>query len=366
MLQRLRNFSALALALTLGLTACGSDGPTGPGAEAFNAAETQADLAAVNATYNTPAFQALAALGNQFQSPTAQLASASARLLDESRAGGSALLTDRARAASQRMTAAVAAVSNSRAPIIPDSFRGRVYVYDAAANDYVYDAARTDAPTDGMRFVIYAVDPVTDRPVEPLQEIGSVDVTDVGTDNSSALRIVLVSQGVTYADYAITGTGVFNAPVFEIDGFISDGTTQVNFTLTHAALVNIGGGTINIDYLIDAPSLDFSVTLELDLVGSEGAGTADLLLQVQHGGDIVELRGMLTNDIGTLEVFGNGQRFAIITVTQDGITAVNDAGEPLTEEERRALEELFEFVDEVFTIFDNLFKPVEWLFTFGQ
>ena len=40
------------------------------------------------------------------------------------------------------------------APIISDTHRGAVFVYDPATDDYTIDSERTDGPETGVRFVI--------------------------------------------------------------------------------------------------------------------------------------------------------------------------------------------------------------------
>jgi hypothetical protein len=66
--------------------------------------------------------------------------------------------------------------------------------------------------------------------------------------------------------------------------------------------------------------------------------------------------------MGTLEVFGNGELFAIITFSDAGLTILNANGEPLNEREAQVLRELFDFVEEVLDVFEDLFDPVEFLF----
>ena len=46
---------------------------------------------------------------------------------------------------------------------------------------------RTGAPANGVRFLLYAVDPVTFQPVEPLVEAGYVDITDLSGGNTQSV-----------------------------------------------------------------------------------------------------------------------------------------------------------------------------------
>ena len=63
-----------------------------------------------------------------------------------------------------------------------------------------------------------------------------------------------------------------------------------------------------------------------------------------------------------LQVFGNEQLFATITFTESSLTVVNANGEPLSDREAQALREIMDFVDEMFDAWENLFRPVQFLF----
>ena len=66
---------------------------------------------------------------------------------------------------------------------------------------------RTGAPSNGVRFIIYAVNPVTMQPVTPLQEVGYVQLTDLSGTTTQAARVVVVSDNITYLDYTVRGVG---------------------------------------------------------------------------------------------------------------------------------------------------------------
>ncbi len=79
------------------------------------------------------------------------------------------------------------------------------------------------------------------------------------------------------------------------------------------------------------------------------------------------ISGTGENDVATLEVRtgsgdGEGRLLATIHTSPTGIEVLNGDGEPLTEEEAKALRHIMKVVDEAFDVFDQLFKPVKWLF----
>jgi hypothetical protein len=96
---------------------------------------------------------------------------------------------------------------------IPAEYLGVTFVYDVATDGYVASDL-TGAPSGGVRFLLYAVNPVTGLPIEPLVEIGYADITASETASSSTVRIIVVSGGVTYLDYAVAASGGTSSPRF--------------------------------------------------------------------------------------------------------------------------------------------------------
>lgn len=356
-----RKIQQIAIAsLAFGLAACQSD-LAGPGADAFDPEATTTDLAAVSATYETEAFQSLEVLGGSFNVPGAVLASEAATLLVGANPATGRTLNGRALAVSAEVQQALA---QSMAPLIPAQWLGTTLTWDG--EKYAPDSTRTDGPTNGIRFILYAVNPVTHQIAEPLTEIGYADVLDVGGNNSSAVQLVVVSGDVTYVDYTVTASGVFNAPVITIEGYLTDESTRVDFSLSHAAQATIASQDIQIDYQIDIEDRDFSLTLSLDVSHAGETTTSTLDVAVSHGPNVVTVVGEVTNEIGSLVVSGNGEAFATIHLTETGIEVVNPNGEPLTEREAHALREIWNTIDDVFNVFEDLFRPVAWLFNIGN
>ena len=353
MIKRYRPLVFLALAFAV--AACSDT--LSVGEEAFDADLTSQDLAAVDSTFETEAFQSLKALGGQF-SVVAPPAMASAELLRAAAHPSEPGNMGRIEAAARQIQMAMAA--NAAVELIPQQYRGLVLEY-VPDQGYVVDATQT-GPSNGIRFLLYAVNPVTEEIAEPLNEIGYADLLDESTDLTAAVRLMVVSGEVTYVDYLVSANGPPTAPSFSIAGFISNGDVTVDFDLTVAAQTNIGGTTIDIDYAIDVEARDFHVVLDLSLVDSEAGSSMSVDLSVSHGRNTVRIAGEVANEIGTLQVFGNEQLFATITFTETSLTVVNANGEPLSDREAQALREIIDFVDEVFDAWEDLFQPVQFLF----
>jgi hypothetical protein len=355
-----RNLRHLAGALILvaGLAGCEA-GLAGPGEEAFDAEATTADLATVDGAYETEAYKALEALGEQFSVPGVGLASASAQLLRADRPESDGSLGDRAIEISREIALSL----QSSAPLIPSQFLGITMVWNG--EEYVVDAEATGAPSNGIRFILYAVNPITDRIAEELTPIGYADVLDVGGDNSAALRLVVVSGDVTYVDYTVSATGVFNAPSIVIEGYLSDGENRVDFRLSHTLAFTIASANITIDYEIEIADRDFSIAISVVVSEANEVNETSLDITVMHGRNSVTAIGMTENGVGSVEVSGNGEVFATINLNGDEVEVVSATGEPLTERQIHALRSLMEMLDKAFKAHENLFRPVSWLFEIG-
>ncbi|MFC1640272.1 hypothetical protein ACFL3B_05880 [Gemmatimonadota bacterium] len=352
---RIRHVAILGMTLALGTLACGSD-ITGPDGGNFDAETTAAGLATVDGAFETDAFASLEVLGDNFGIPGAS-APAAVELLKAAAHPDTPDFSERISSAASELLATSAAPA---VVLIPEEYRGLTLTYTGEGG-YEVDEALTDAPANGIRFILYAVNPITREITEPLTEIGYADITDESTEAVASIGLAVVSGGVTYLDYLVTLSGTIVNPTFTIDGFITDGTDQADFTLTHAYAVNIAGITINIDY--DIAVNDFSMDVSLEIVGGGDQSTTTTVdISFSDGSNTVTIAGSVEDEVGTLEVFTNSVLFATITIDGSAVTVVDGDGEPLTQEEITTLQELIEIIDEAGEIFEDLVRPVEFLF----
>lgn len=354
MTLRCRHLYILALPLALALGACDS---TAPFTGNYDVDGSQEGIQAVESAFQTEAYTSFVALGPQFT-------------LDGVSPAASVLAVDAARrhslGISERMDQAageaLAALAAPAAILIPDQYRGRTYVY-VPGEGYQYDDTRTDAPATGVRFVIYAVDPITGDPVEPLNEIGSADLIDESTETVASVRLRVESQSVEYLNYAVTASGPPTSPTVVIEGFATDGTDRADFTLEHALEATFAGADVDVNY--DISVNDFSISAAIHWATDGESNTIDIDMEFRAGGNMVELDGQVTDEAGSLTVTANGTTFATINLTPTSIEVVNGDGEPLTVAERETLEEIWQVVEDVFDAFEDLFDPVEFLFDVG-
>lgn len=366
MLLTNKKLQALGLAVTVGLAACSDS--NGPGDGEFDAPATTAELTAVDATFETPAYQSLAALGQYFENGPVAMASASAALLEAQQQNASASMSDRAIQNAPQLSANLSAY----APIPRlQEYYGTQFVYDELEEHYVANPDG-EAPANGVRVILYAINPITKEIASPLLPIGHVDIIDVNPESSAeiAVQVIVVSEDVTYTDYTVTlslGAAVGNGASVTAAGYLTDGTTRADFNLTHTASFDFEGATVVIDYHVEIADRNFAIDVDMTVHGTQGNTTTELDVLVTHERNWVRITGTGENDVGILEVRvgsgdGEGRLLATITTSPTGIEVLNGDGEPLTEEEAKALRHIMRVVGEAFDVFDQLFKPVKWLF----
>jgi hypothetical protein len=72
------------------------------------------------------------------------------------------------------------ALSGSAAePVFPPELLGMTFEWSFGEGHYV-PTERAGAPTNGIRFILYAIDPLSRVPIDPLVETGHLDLTDEG------------------------------------------------------------------------------------------------------------------------------------------------------------------------------------------
>lgn len=230
---------------------------------------------------------------------------------------------------------------------------GTTWVYNEIEAVYVIAPDSTDGPEFGVRISLYAVDPILHQIVEPLTYVGYVELTDETTPAAAALRISAFIGSTNALNYVASATVTTSSVTFSADGFVSDGSTQVNFELSVTLVQDTEQATI--DYLIYRVDGSASVHLELTADGLAGSMTVDLT--VVHGDHTVifHVTGSELSMAGT--VTHNGALVVEISGTGDQPTFVDGNGNPLTGDQLQALGEMFESVFEILDSFDDLLGP---------
>ncbi len=346
----------LPAAALVALAACGdSGGPSAP----FSASGTSADVQAVNAAFAPAAIQSFTAAGAEINANLGSGAAAAIATAPTARA----VLGDQA--ASTRYAALLAQRLGSGARPsflmggVPSQYLGKTFEWNTTTGHYEV-GTRAGAPSNGVRFILYAVDPVTFQPASPLNELGYAELTTSSTSTTVTARAVVVSGGVTYLDYSLTATSSGTGGTVDVSGFATNGTDRVNFVLDNALTADGQGGfNLDITYTATVPTRNFGVALKLTLVGGASSGTVTVDLSVHGPHGIVAVKGSDTDGAGTFTVTTNGQNFATITTTNGAEPVITGAsGQQLTAEEQTALQDIFSVFVDSLTLFSDLLEPV--------
>lgn len=232
---------------------------------------------------------------------------------------------------------------------IPVGLTGKTLTYNPSTGQYEIDDTRTDAPANGVRFILYAVDPILQQPIQPLQEIGYIDVIDNSSFPTASIEMAAVIGTDTLIAMDVTGTFSQTTADLAYTGFLSDGEGRLDFQIQ-------ANGTQ------ESVSLDFTASFGEYTVGFNFSGVVDgdsgsFMATFSDADDTIEFNlsaqgGVIGTGSG---VSINGEPVAIISGTLENPTVTNGDLEPLSEQELAALQELFEGMGDVIEMFFELF-----------
>lgn len=339
---------ALTAAVGLGLAACGdSTGPTGP----FE--PTEDALAVSTVEDDLSQNPVLASLSLITGAPGTSFAFSP---LDLTRAATDPSPTEAIRAS---LSAWAMRSDFALSEVIPPERRGSVYVYNPDTGQYEEDAGQT-GPANGVRFILYEVDPITFEPVLPLNPIGHVDLLDTSTATTDRLRVLVVIETVTYVDYTLTASATASSGVLDIVGYVTDGTHRVNFDMRIE--FSFDDNDFSIDVVLDAVTRGVRLHLSLDEMYDADTGAfeqAIIVYEIRTPRGTVRFSVTFTETTISGDIRHNGRVVVTISGTEGSVTFTRaDDGEPLTAEELAALEDLFDGPDALVLLLEFLFAPL--------
>jgi hypothetical protein len=342
------------LALAALMTGCGGDS-TAPDAP-FDPAGTSSDLGAMESSFDSPAMSGFSSAADAIGSVLGESSPAAAAV----RAVPTKALVTRGRPGARHYAATVAQAyvrpSGGMRPVatnaaILEEHLGVTFTYNTETD--TYEASElTGAPDDGVRFIVYAVNAITGVPVEPLVEVGYADITASETASSMAVRVELVSGGVTYLDYSVGANAGANAVTVSVSGFVTNGDDQVNFDLDN----HLGAESVTLDYSLIVPTRN---GFRIDFEGEAADGTVTSTLEARGPHGTVTITGSQTATTGSFEVEVNGELFATVTTSAGDPPVITGAeGQALTEQELEALGDLIDIFTNGLDFFEDLFDPL--------
>ena len=349
--------SLAVLTLAALMAGCGGDS-TAPNAP-FDPAGTSSDLSGMEASFDSPAMSGFSSAAGAIGSVLGESPAAAAV-----RAGPTKALVTRGRPGARHYASTVASAylrpTGGMRPVagsaaILEEHLGVTFVYNTETD--AYEASElTGAPGDGVRFLVYAVDGITGVPVEPLVEVGYADITASETATSMAVRVELVSGGVTYLDYSVGANAGSSAVTVSISGFVTNGDDQVNFDLDNHIELEDEAVTITMDYTLIVPTRN---GFRIDFEGEASGNTVTSTLEARGPHGTVTITGNQTATTGSFEVEVNGELFATVTMAAGESPVITGAdGNPLTQQELEVLGDLINLFVNGFDFFEDLLDPL--------
>jgi hypothetical protein len=347
-------FSLSAMLLSLGLAACGKDN----GPSEFDPQGTTADVAEAQDAFVSAQASSFAAIGADISTVLngAPVVASSAALASSGPSAASARyarqLVRLLPGAGPRIQASVSA--------IPSGALGATFVWDDETDAYI-GSDLSGAPSNGVRFLLYAIDPVTLRPVEPVVQVGYVDITDESTAATAAFRVKVVDGSVVYLDYGVSATGTESSGIITVSGFASNGSVRADFTLKNTISQSSSGGLLlSLDYRLSVPSrktsLDWTATFA-NISDSEVAVTLDFVIAGPNGS--VRLVGTYGANGGTFTVKVNGDLFATVSLEGSSAVITGANGASLTADEEETLRTILDYYDQSLSAFTELIAPLD-------
>lgn len=352
----------LGLLLLVGTAACGSD-PTGLGGTNFEPQQTAQSTNTIETQLNSDddVIASLALVG-----PALDSAGVASLVLPRNLANPREVV---AGASTQIVQNFVLSGSGSD-PIFPSNLLGKTFEWSDEFFKYVINESLTGAPSNGVRFLLYPIDPITRQPVSPTAgtDIGYLDLTDEGGVSSTRLGLVAVTGGVTRVDYFIdvsfTSTATDLSVTIAAVGFVSDGTTAVDFDLSEAVAFDLLTESISLDLLfgVAVPAEDVSVSLDMtiDVTGQEQLESADLVLTVSDGGDsvVLEVTSAIDDSLdGTISY--NGTVVVNVSGTGENPVFTMTDGTELTAADVEALHDIVDLFEDLFDFAEHIFDPLD-------
>lgn len=325
----------------------------------FDAAALQANLEAFERVFASEGWASFRALGPAFAPRATASGAASVRSLEippDARGRGARRA---ALEVARRLLAPTEAAPGALADrVISENARGTTFVYDPERMEYVPDPDRAGAPANGVRFILYAVNPVTGQPIVEL-EIGWADLLDEGEGEAGiALRLEVVSEGEKFLDYSVRVQGDEGSGTIAIAGFIRNGVDRLDFEIQAAGTSGEGGrATFDLNVRLEIAARDFEVEASVSGVEAETGGSGEIELVVRYDGESVRIEIAGTENSLEAAFFINGELFATASGDPEGPEIRGADGQPLSPEEMQALAQILELADDLFNLFGGLMEP---------
>lgn len=242
--------------------------------------------------------------------------------------------------------------------VIRPSVLGHTYVYDPGSHRYVPDLARAGAPANGVRFILYAVDPGSHEPSVG-HETGYADLED---DHPAGLGVglhfVAIASGKTFLDYHFTLDPTFTGGSLRASGFLADDQNRLDFMIGAAGQIIGPSQTAQVTFDLAIASQQFHAAGAITSTGFGTEAAAQVDVQVAIGSDVLHLTGQSVNSTVDVRLSVNGRLFATISGDAQHPVVRGDGGRELTPAEIQTLGGLVGVIYGAIDMFEHLLEPI--------
>jgi hypothetical protein len=252
-------------------------------------------------------------------------------------------------------------------PIIDSQIAGTVFVWDEQLGYYVpgEEPNPFDPGVDGVRFILYAIDPITWLPIVG-QRVGYVDFIDESVEaQGNTLRVIVApTEGSPVVNYAVTCALVTGGVEVAGAGFISDGTTRIDLDL-FLRITQLGAVTM--DFTLDVPSENLEIRFQATADSFEAfdqGGTLSATFSITRNNSVRfsldAANNVLDGSVQFCDASNNCATVAVISGTFDQPMITDSEGNALGQDAIMALMILFEasgsFVEHLFPMLAPAFE----------
>lgn len=374
----MRLFLRGGLALVILSAAC-SDNAVAPKSPADPQA-TAAELAALGSVFNAAPLQSLSAISPAVTTTGAAplralaLAGSTNPLRSSARLRPYADRIDGARMFSRLLPEMSA---SGVAALFPPALVGKTFEWNFTLSQYD-TTARSGAPATGVRFILYAIDPLTGYPAGPAPgtEVGYIDLIDETGSGSPKVHVIVAGVGGTpvYVDYTVRIAGQSPTSVtINTTGYITNGADSPDSLRFNGAITAaLSGSSISVteDVSFDVNSHDIHVRNWQRVTLTETTTTTTISLRIsfrfEHGGEVITLDGSLDADTlgyvtGEFTARVDGGRYATCTVVGSSntytLTCQGADADGLSADDDAALDALGAAAGNVTSIFEGMLGP---------
>jgi hypothetical protein len=169
----------------------------------------------------------------------------------------------------------------------------------------------------------------------------------------------VVSDDVTFVEYAVSAGGDGTTGNLTVSGFIGPGDGRLQFTIAATSTSDAGTQTMDLAFLLEMPDRGFSADAVVRNVNTETGASGEVGLTVQTETDTIEFSAVGDDDTLNATFRVNGRVFATVTGDPRAPEIRGEGGRELTAAETAVFGRLAQLQGDVFRMFGDLMRPVE-------